>query len=96
MRDANFEWDDTKAEINQRRHGVTFEMARDACNDAFAIVGVDPLQDAREERLALIGIVDNRALFVAYTIRGERTRIISARKAEPHERRRYHDESRQT
>jgi uncharacterized DUF497 family protein len=43
----------------------------------------------------MIGMVENRLLFVAYTFRGGRTRIISARKAEPYERRKYHDENRQ-
>jgi uncharacterized DUF497 family protein len=33
-------------------------------------------------------------LFVAYTFRGDRIRIISARLAEPHEQRQYHEESR--
>jgi len=43
----------------------------------------------------MIGMVESRLLSVAYTIRGQRIRIISARKAEPYERRKYHDENRQ-
>jgi hypothetical protein len=43
----------------------------------------------------LLGTVDNHLLFVSYTLRGERVRIISARKAEPYERCRYQDERRQ-
>jgi uncharacterized DUF497 family protein len=43
----------------------------------------------------MIGMVENRLLFVAYTMRDGRIRIISARKAEPCERRKYHDENRQ-
>jgi len=39
----------------------------------------------------MIGMVDNRLLFVAYAMRGDRIRIISARKAEPYERRKYYD-----
>jgi uncharacterized protein len=42
----------------------------------------------------MIGMVENRLLFVGYTMRDERIRIISARKAEPYERRKYHDENR--
>ena len=43
----------------------------------------------------MLGMVGNRLLFVSYTLRVNRTRIISARKAEPHERRRYHNASRE-
>jgi uncharacterized DUF497 family protein len=48
-----------------------------------------------DQRYAMIGMVENRLLFVAYAMRGERIRIISARKAEPYERRKYHDENRE-
>jgi uncharacterized DUF497 family protein len=44
----------------------------------------------------MLAMVEIRLLYVAYTLRGERIRIISARKAEPHERRRYHNENRET
>ena len=40
-------------------------------------------------------MVEGRLLFVAYTMRGEKIRIITARKAEPYERRRYHEETRE-
>jgi len=95
MQDANFEWDDDKAAQNWRDHGVTFDMARAAFNDAFALEWLDVEQDAGEERYAMIATAESRLLFVAYTMRGARMRIISARKAEPYERRKYHDENRQ-
>jgi uncharacterized DUF497 family protein len=95
MRDESFEWDDDKDAQNRRDHGVSFEMAREAFADAFAIEWVDAGQDPNEERYAMIGMVENRLLFVAYATRGERIRIISARKAEPFERRKYHDENRE-
>jgi uncharacterized DUF497 family protein len=40
-------------------------------------------------------MVEGRLLFVSCTVRGDRTRQISARNAEPHERRRYHNENRE-
>jgi uncharacterized DUF497 family protein len=95
MQDENFEWDDDKAARNWRDHGVSFEMAREAFRVAFAVEWVDAEQDPGEERYAMIGMVENRLLFVAYVMRGERIRIISARKAEPFERRKYHDENRE-
>ena len=95
MQDEDFEWDDDKAAQNWRDHGVSFEMAREAFTDAFAVEWVDAGQDPSEERYAMIGMVESRLLFVAYAMRGERIRIISARKAEPYERRKYHNENRE-
>jgi len=94
MLDEFFEWDDIKAALNERKHAITFEMARLAFKDAFAVERVDTRHGDHEERFALIGMADNHLLFVSYTLRGERIRIISARRAQPHEQRRYHDENR--
>jgi uncharacterized DUF497 family protein len=93
MQDDDFEWDDAKAASNWRDHGVTFEMARGAFRDPFALEWIDDSQGAQEPRYAMIGLSESRLLFVAYTLRGEVIRIISARKAEPYERRRYHDDN---
>jgi hypothetical protein len=95
MQDDAFEWDDAKAAQNRLDHHITFEMARDAFRDAFSVDWVDDRQDTPEERFNMLGMVDERLLHVSYTLRGDRIRIISARKAEPHERRRYHDENRE-
>jgi uncharacterized protein len=95
MKDDNFAWDDNKAAQNWRDHGVTFEMAREVFRDPFAIEWQDLGQDPHEERYCTIGMVEGRLLFVGYTMMGgERIRIITARKAEPYERRKYHEENR--
>jgi len=94
MNADDFEWDDTKAAANLAKHGISFEQARDAFNDPFAIDFVDDRQDYGEQRLILIGMVETRLLTVAHTLRGDTVRIVSAREAEPHERRRYHEENR--
>jgi hypothetical protein len=96
MSHDSFEWNDAKAARNWRDHAVSFEAARDAFRDAFAVEWADDAQDAAEPRFALLGMVENRLLFVACTMRDDRIRIISARKAEPRERRRSHDENRET
>jgi uncharacterized DUF497 family protein len=93
MQDDRFEWDDDKAARNWRDHGVTFEMARDVFKDIFAIDWDDLSQEHPERRFVTVGMVENHMLFVSYTLRGERIRIISARDAEPRERRRYHNEN---
>jgi uncharacterized protein len=79
----------------QGRHElrVTFEAARDAFKDPFALDWVDDGQDEGEQRFATLGMVEGRLLFVAYALRGDVIRIISARLSEPLERRRYHEEN---
>src|SRR5262245_19859787 len=95
MRDEKFEWDDAKAVANLARHGVSFEEARAAFDDAFAIEFSDDREDHGEERLVLLGMVADRLLAVVHTTREGIVRIISARGAERHERRRYHEEKRE-
>jgi uncharacterized DUF497 family protein len=96
MEDENFEWDDDKAARNWLDHAVTFEMARGVFRDPFAIEWQELELDPNEERYSMIGMLEGRLLFVGYTMRGEKIRIITARKAEPYERRKYHEENRET
>jgi uncharacterized protein len=91
MDDGSFQWDDAKAASNVARHAVTFEAAREAFADPLAVDWPDRRHAYGEERYIIIGMAESRLLCVAYTTRGDATRIISARGAEPHERRRYHE-----
>jgi len=93
MTKDDFEWDKAKVAADLAKHGVTFEQAREAFDDSFAIDFVDHRQDYGEDRLILLGMVENRLLVVAHTLRDDKVRIISAREAEPHERRKYHEEN---
>jgi uncharacterized DUF497 family protein len=93
MIDDKYEWDDQKAADNFAKHGVSFDAARDIFNDPFAIDWLDDREDYGEERYGILGMVNDRLLFVAYTLRDERIRIISARGAEPYEVRRYHEDN---
>jgi len=94
MEDDNFAWDDDKAARNWRDHAVTFDMAREVFGDPFGVEWQDLAQNRNEERYSVIGMVEGRLLFVGYTMPGDKIRIITARKAEPYERRKYHDENR--
>ncbi len=76
-----FEWDKEKAESNERKHGVSFEEAAFAFFDENAVELFDDLNSEDEIRYQLIGISETRLIFVAYTTRNEKIRIISARKA---------------
>ncbi len=93
MRDDLFEWDDNKAAENYVAHGVSFEAARNVFTDAFAVDWLDERAPYGEDRYAIIGMAENRLLFVAYTMRGDAIRIISVRGAEPYEKRRYYEEN---
>lgn len=90
--DSTFEWDEVKAAANWRKHRVTFEFARRAFADPFAIVVHDRIESG-EYRWQTIGMIDGVAiLLVAHSFpRGEEgvVRIISARHATPAERRYY-------
>ena len=87
------EWDENNAVLNWHRHGIAFEMACDVFNNTFAIEWSDPGQDEGKERFVTVGMVEDCLLFVSSTMRREQIRVISARKAEPRERRRFHDEN---
>lgn len=93
MSDDEFEWDDDKAIANKVAHRVAFEAAREVFRDPFAIDQRDRRVDYGEDRYVITGIVQGRLLYVAYTMRGDRIRIISARGAEAHEKRRYHEDN---
>ncbi len=90
---GKFQWDKAKAAANFARHGVTFEAACEVFNDPFALDWLDESEDYGEDRFAVIGMSEGRLLFVAYTMRGDSIRIVSARLAEPFERKRYHEEN---
>ena len=90
---TEFEWDNNKAAVNWRNHGVTFSQAVKTFGDHFAVEWIDDREDYREERVNLVGMCDGVLLHVTYTERGERIRIISARQAEKHEQEYYYREN---
>jgi uncharacterized protein len=93
MIDAELEWSDEKAAANIRDHGVGFDQAIKAVRDPFAVERFDEREDYGEERINLIGMCDGVIVHVTYTERGERVRVISARRAERHEQDDYFREN---
>jgi putative transcriptional regulator len=83
VNDDEFEWDDTKAAKNFADHGVTFEFSLKVFQDPLALEWLDTTEDYGEERYVIVGMAESRLLFVVYTQRDGRTRLISARSAEP-------------
>ena len=87
---ATFEWDDSKALLNEQKHGVGFEEAATAFADPLSLTIVDKAHFDGEDRFVNIGESNNgRLLVVVYTERGETIRIISCRAATRAERRTY-------
>jgi uncharacterized DUF497 family protein len=88
-----FEWSREKATANAAKHGVTFGEARTVFGDPLAMMMADPDHSIGERRYLLLGLSDRRRLLVvAFADRPPRTRLISARRAERHERKRYEEE----
>ena len=77
MKDDEFEWDDVKAAQNLANHGVSFEAARLAFNDPFAVVREDRRQDYGEGRYVLLGMVQDHLLAVVHAQRGARVTALS-------------------
>ena len=85
----NFEWDDEKAKINVKKHGIYFEDAARVFLDKNLIDDYDEEHSDEEDRIKIIGKVE-KVLVVIYTERVERFRIISARLANKKERNDYY------
>ena len=90
-----FEWHSEKAAANLRKQGVSFEEAASVFNDPLATVYGDPDHSVNEKRYLMIGTsAQRRMLHVAFADRGERIRIITARKVTKKERDLYEKEDR--
>jgi uncharacterized protein len=86
----NFDWDEAKHAANRKKHRIDFKAASKVFLDPY-VIEFDDCDASGELRHNAIGLVDGRMLFVTYTMRGDVIRIISARGAEPHEKRKYHE-----
>jgi len=87
-----FEWDENKAHINRKKHGVSFDEAVSVFRDPLSITVADPAHSETEYRFLDIGMSDQgRLLVVSYTERASSIRIISSRLALPVERKAYEE-----
>ena len=89
-------WDETKDRANRRTHGLSFETAALVFDDPLAAYRPDP--HPIEQRWQTIGMIGNVVVLVVHTwpeldraTSEEVGRIISARKATPHERKAYEE-----
>jgi len=89
-----FEWDANKAAANLRKHGISFKDAARVFLDPARIETFDGRDAYGEDRWKTVGLVEPALLAVVYTVRGnesETIRLISARKADAHERTQYRE-----
>ena len=88
----DFEWNPEKARRNQRLHGVSFPEAAEVFGDELSSTVVDPDHSEGEIRYLTFGQTrSGRHIVVAYTERGGRVRLISARRMTRRERKAYEE-----
>ena len=92
MSELRFEWDPTKARLNERKHGITFAEAETAFADEHGLLLNDLEHSTEEERFVLLGLSASLRLLVVvhcYIEADNVIRLISARKATRPERVHY-------
>lgn len=78
MHKLDFDWDDTKEQLNVEKHGVTFDKAMAAFYDPNRIIAQDTKHSDMEDRFYCYGKVEDGILTVRFTPRGKKIRIIGA------------------
>jgi uncharacterized DUF497 family protein len=73
-----FEWDEVKNQENIAKHGVSFDLAKEAFADVGKKIFPDHLHSDEEERYFCFGCVTGRILTVRFTVRGSKIRIFGA------------------
>ena len=85
-----FEWNKDKARLDLQKHGISFDEAATVFYDPLSATFDDPDHSFGEKRFITIGHSSSgRLLLVSHTDRGDAVRVISARRATAHEKRRH-------
>jgi len=85
-----FEWDPLKSRKNEKKHGISFREGMTAFADKLSYTIADPEHFMGEYRFLLLGLSSSGSMLViSHTERGDRIRIISARRATKREREQY-------
>ncbi|MBR2041840.1 MAG: BrnT family toxin [Oscillospiraceae bacterium] len=94
MKMIKFEWDKNKNEINKKKHGLSFEEAREVFGDENAILFDDPDHSLDEDRFLIIGSIKSSKICIVshcYRDNDNVIRLISAREATKNEKRIYEE-----
>lgn len=83
------EFNADKAQANAKKHGVRFDEAMLVFFDPDKIDALDDRKEYGEERRIVIGEIEGRGFVVVYALRGNVIRLISARKANEREQKKY-------
>ena len=78
MKQVQFEWDELKNKQNQKKHGISFELAQYAFADPQRILAEDVAHSQDEKRYYCFGRVEQGIMTVRFTYRGSTVRIIGA------------------
>ncbi|MFM2311894.1 MAG: hypothetical protein RLZZ04_1170 [Cyanobacteriota bacterium] len=84
-----FEWDEAKAKSNEIKHSVSFPFASRAFEDENRLTVIDDRSDYNEVRYISLACIEKRVYVLVYTLRNSVIRLISARKANSKEVKRY-------
>lgn len=85
-----FEWDEGNLDKSRRKHGVTPEESESVFADEQSLVIPDTPHSKTEDRFVIVGKSDeNRYVFIVFTTRNEKIRIISARHMHNEEVKKY-------
>ncbi len=76
--EPSFEWDENKNQINQLKHGVSFEFAQNAFDDPHRVIIRDLEHGEQEERFFCLGQIKDSILTVRFCYRDEKIRIFGA------------------
>lgn len=94
MEELNFAWDENKNDINKKKHGLSFEEAKEVFADENAILFDDPDHSLEEDRFLIIGAVKSLKICIVshcYRDSGNVIRLISAREATKQEKKIYQE-----
>ena len=85
-----FEWDENKNIINLKKHKISFELVSLVFNETL-ITQEDKRKEYNEKRYIGFGLIKDRCINVVYTKRNQKIRIISGRKANARETKKYYE-----
>lgn len=93
--ELQFSWDQTKADSNLRKHGISFELAASIFHDPLMLSIPDEEHSESEERWLTLGQAHNSNIllvvhtYIEVSTHSANVRLISARPATRHEQRQY-------
>ena len=85
---SNYDWDEDKRKLNIADHRIDFTAAEGFDWDT-AVINIDDREDYGELREVAWGFIRERLYTLVFTRRGQRIRIISLRKADKREMKKY-------